>query len=423
MSLFGKLLGRVPFDELRQRADRSFDGGEYGEAKLEYERALSAHDAPAKQDDRQREVRERIDACCDAIADARLATAQQYLADGYSDLAHDEFTHALQTAVSEACTARIREAMGQAERDDARQLVDDVPETTLDDEFASISGTWEDEQHAEYAGYGDRFKRAMVALYDLRSAEARTELDALAAQTDDAHYLWYEVGRARLADGDNPAAMEALEKFISRIGPEEGGDSRLTAHVELAAMHTDAGDFEAAIAQYQAALEALPDDPRPYLAMGIFFRSQELAEEAVDVLNSAMTMLDDRPYFRVWQELGLAHADLGHDGLALGHLERVVEYLVARDHLDLPPETALRLAQLYEKQGNPARGLDLVQMLCEGSDVDNRHAYHLEAARLARRVGLVDEHANHLERARELGPDDDEGFAAALEAVGAAEPE
>jgi len=402
-----------------ERAQRALEAGDHGDAKLEFERALSAHDAPSPGEDAHRAVLTRIDECCDAIADTRLEQAQQYLADGYADLADDEFTHALQTAATEACTERVREAMATAERDDARQQVDDVPEATLDDQFEAIAGTWEDEQHAEYAGYGDRFKRAVVALYDQRPDDARGALDALVAETDDAHYLWYEVGRARLAVGDGPGATEALEKFITRIGPEEGGDSRLTAHMELAAIYTEADDFEAAIAQYQAALEALPDDPRPYLAMGIFFRRQELAEEAVDVLDSAMEMLDSRPYFRVWQELGLAHADLEHDVQAVGYLEKVVEYLVSRDHLDLPPETALTLAQLYEKQGNAARGLDLVQMLCDGSDVDNRHAYHLEAARIANRVGLADEHAKHLERARELAPEDDEDFVRALELVAA----
>jgi tetratricopeptide (TPR) repeat protein len=209
-----------------------------------------------------------------------------------------------------------------------------------------------------------------------------------------------------LLDGKQDAGREALERFIAVLRPGEGGEARLVAHMELAALHHEQGRFEASIAEYQAAIEALPEDPRPYLAMATFFRRQGLAAESVDVLEAASGMLEDeqRPW-RLTAELGLAHADLGHDNVAGELLEEVIAYFTKRQQMDFPPEPALRLALLHEKTGNQARALDLYHLLAQGSDVLNHCAYYRQAARLMLALGHISDARRMLQRASEVAPD------------------
>ncbi|HEY2734681.1 MAG TPA: tetratricopeptide repeat protein, partial [Polyangiales bacterium] len=218
-----------------------------------------------------------------------------------------------------------------------------------------------------------------------------------------------ELGRARLADGDDEGGAAALEKFLASLHPEEGGDARLLAHMELAQLIHARGDFDGAVAHYEAALNALPEDPRPYLAMASFFRREKLLEEAIEVLEAALEALADRAAdVRLWHELGLAHADAGHDADATRWLERVVAHLSAQQQTDLPPEGAQRLAALYEKQPDGAvRALDLYSLLARGSDRPNLYRYHIEAARLMKGLDLGADARRMLQRARELAPEDE----------------
>jgi tetratricopeptide (TPR) repeat protein len=178
--------------------------------------------------------------------------------------------------------------------------------------------------------------------------------------------------------------------------------------MELAQLVHARGDFDAAVAHYEAALSAMPEDPRPYLAMASFFRREQLNEEAIEVLQAGLEALEGRPAdFRLWQELGLAHAELGHDAQATEWLERMVAHLASQNQTDLPPEGALRLAHLYESSGRDARALDLYSLLARGSDRTNLHQYHMEAARLMQKLGLSGDARRMLQRARELAPPDD----------------
>lgn len=403
MSLFSKLLGRRSFDEERAKAERLFDAGELGLAKLAYERALDR--AADQTDDVRRALTDRVDACLDGIARQRMDEATSLLEAGHTDLALSELTAAVETARSPELVAEAERRIDSAHRDEVRHQ---PAQGELDEEgrFAAIAGSWEDDQHAEYAALGAQMRATLLKAYEGDPAGARAELEAMVEARDDACYLWFEVGRARLMDGDVEAGVVALERFVERLGPEGGGDARLIAHVELAAVCQQRDDFEGAVQQYEHALEAMPEDPRPYLAMARFFRGNELPGEAVEVLEAATAVMGEaRPEWRVWEELGLAHADLGQDAAAIDALERVVDYLVSHGHLDLPPATGLTLAQLHERGDNTARALDLLHMLCEGRDRENLFAYHLEAARLMASLELPRDARRMLQRALELAPD------------------
>jgi tetratricopeptide (TPR) repeat protein len=163
----------------------------------------------------------------------------------------------------------------------------------------------------------------------------------------------------------------------------------------------------------------LPDDPRPYLALAAFLRKEGSPDEAIEVVEAGLAALEtERPEWRLWQELGLSHADAGRDAKAIEWLERVLDFLVAKQRVEPAPEGTLRLAQLHEKQGNLGRALDLYSLLASGSDLQNLCRYHLEAERMFRELGMPNDARRMLTRAIELAEDGDpalrERIAAAL---------
>ncbi|HKU39195.1 MAG TPA: tetratricopeptide repeat protein [Polyangiales bacterium] len=404
MSLFGKLFGKRSAEEERAHADQLFAAGEFGQAKLSYERVQTlTRDQP----ELQSALVAQIDACRDAIAKKRLEEAERLIAAGNLEFAREELQGAIETAASRELIALAEQ---RAEGLEEKQWVQEHPpaaEIAAEDRFEVIAGGFEEDQYAEYLAHGEPMKRALLLLHDGKMAEARSELEALIAKADAPRFLWFELGRARLATGETEAGAEALNKFLESLHAEEGGDARLLAHMELAQLVHAKGDFDGAVAHYERALEALPDDPRPYLAMAAFFRREQLFDEAIEVLEAALAARAEQdPDFRLWHELGLAYADAGKDDAAIAQLERVVEFLTRRNQRDLPPEGTLRLAALYEKSERPARALDLFTLLANGSDQPNLFAYQLEAARLMQKLGLSAEARRMLQRAREAAPKD-----------------
>lgn len=406
MSLFGKLLGRRSAAEERQHADELYARAEYGLAKLAYERALAA--ARGEPEDTRAELARRVDECRDAIARTRIAEAERLLGAGQRDLALIELQGAADTAASRELVRECERLLETLERRDAREKATFV-EQSDDERFETIAGSFEEEQFAEYESYGGTFRAALLALYDGDAARALPELERLAREAEKPRYLLFELGRARLLQGDTAGGRDALERFVAQFGEGEGGESRLVAHMELAALHDEAGDFDAAAAEYEAAVEAMPDDPRPYLAMAMFFRRAKLPAEAIEVLDSGLEVLEEgQRQFRFTLERGLCHADLGDDARAIELLEEVVQQLTQRNHLDLPPECAVRLAELHEKSGQSVRALDLYNLLASGSDVQNHFVYHREAARLMQALGHTSDARRMLQRASEVAPDDPE---------------
>ena len=420
MSLLGKLFGKRTLAEERAHADALFAAGEFGEAKLSYERAA---DLARAEPGTHAELAAKVDACCDAIAERRIGEAERLINQGNIEFAREELQGAMETAHSSELITQAEQRIETLERRERREAREAASEQTADERFEVISGGFEDDQYAEYSAYGEPLKTALLALHDGQIAEARAKLEALIEHADAPRYVWFELGRARLADGATDAGAEALTRFLGTLHTEEGGDARLIAHMELAQLIHAKGDFDGAVAHYEQALEALPDDPRPYLAMAGFFRREQLYDEAIEVLEAALSSRDEHePDFRIWLELGLAYADAGRDELAISQLERVIEFLTRRHQRDLPPEGALRLAALYEKSGRPARALDLYTVLADGSDRQNAFAYELEAARLMQKLDLRSEARRMLQRAREDAPHDPavrariEEVASALEA-------
>jgi tetratricopeptide (TPR) repeat protein len=330
MSLLKRLLGGRDPDEDARRADALRDEGELGQAKLIYEKAARALEKTSPE--RATELREQADACRDGIARKRMDEAERLLDAGSEDLAISEWEAAIETAADTDLVERIERRLAEVTGDGGAQEAAAPEELSGDpDEAAAVPDaaqryemllvSFEEDRIREYDALGTRMRDALLALHEERAAEALPELEALVDEADAPRYLHFEVARARLLTEDPARAREALRAFIGALDPDEGGEARVLAHLELASAAQDDGDFEGALAQYEAAIGAAPDDPRPYVAMARCFRDEGLHDEAIDVLESATSVLGAlHPV--VAYEQARAHADAGRPERARPLLER-----------------------------------------------------------------------------------------------------
>lgn len=390
-------------EDPKARGERLFSEGQLGPAKLAFEQALDrATDATERE-----MIAERIDECLDALASGHVREAQRFVAMGELDFARHELMSALELAVSDDVRADARRVADGLERGDA---VEHAVEEEISDEerWVLLSGAWDEAQAEEYAEYGEDFVQALLAVHAGRHAEGRPKLEAILDEAEAPRYLWLELGRARLVDGDRDGGREALVEFIESLAEDERSMPLLAAYVELARLADEDGEHEEAVGFYEQAIEDFEDDPRPYLLFGHYLRQHELFAEAVDVLEAGAQLLDDmRPDITYMQELGLAFADAGRDEEAIVELERVINVLTSRAQVDFPPEGTERLAQLHEKNGAPERAADLYASLARGSDVQSHFRYHREAGRVLAELGLGEDARRMLTRALALAPDDE----------------
>ncbi|MEM9195099.1 MAG: tetratricopeptide repeat protein [Myxococcota bacterium] len=415
MSLLKRMFkGRTPEEELEHAAEL-MSRGDHGRAKLGLEKAL----AKTKDVNLKEQLQNRIHECCDALAKERIAEARRCIASDSPDLARNELQSALEVAVD----VEIRsEAQGLIDELESHDAVEKAHEVEISDEerLAALGGSWEPAQDEEYGEYGDAFGDALLQVYDGKPKAAIETFEALLDEAEEPRYLWFETGRAYFElqkedfEVDPPAytedeaterGEEALRAFLDCLEEDEGGQSRLTAHLLLARLAEEREDVEAAIAELERAAEALDDDPRPLLELGRYLRQKERPDEAVEVLQIAADMGDGPPSWVVLQELGLAHRDNGNDERARETLEAVIEMFSGRRSYDFPPAVAVPLAELHEKHEKYERAADLYRALTEGSDKAGHIQYHLKAGVLLGKLDLGDEAQRMLKRAAALGED------------------
>ncbi|MGB5350741.1 MAG: tetratricopeptide repeat protein [Polyangiales bacterium] len=401
MGFLKKLFSADP-DALEKKADALYAAGDYGPAKLAYEKAMAASAESARE-----AFAEKARLCTDGIARQRIEEARAYLAQGSIELAEQELEGALEV-VSDASLR----AQAQALRDglEAREAQEQAasPEMTDEERIALLMGQWEEAQANEYEGYGDVFLEALLAMQREEFAEARVQLEALVARASDPRYLWLEVGRARLLGDDVAGGKEALQSFLGALPDEEGGETKLAANLALARLADEAEQFEEAMGYFEGAVHALPEDYRPYLAMGAFLRGKSHAQEALDVLQTSLELSKTAGTdWRLLEELGLASELVGKPDDARSFLNQVIEFFTQHQITDFPPTTATTLAKLYEADGRLDRAADLYRALSQGSDRDRHALYHYEAGRLLHALGLDEEARKMLTRADALLGEDD----------------
>ncbi|HSN83410.1 MAG TPA: tetratricopeptide repeat protein [Polyangiales bacterium] len=408
MSLFKKLFSADPAG-LEKKADTLYAAGDYGPAKLAYEKALVAAPVEARPD-----LETTMRRCLDAIARGRIDEAKAYLKQGAIELATQELEGALEVAVDETARAEASALLDGLEAEDARTQAASL-EMTDEERIALLMGQWEESQADEYEAHGDDLLRALVMLHKEEVGDALGQLEALLETAAAPRYLWLEIGRARLLNEDLTGGRDALERFVAAMDEGEAVEAQLAANLTLARLADDRGEFEGAMRHFEAALHTRPDDYRPYLAMGAFLRDKGHAQEALDVLRTALELSrTSGTDWRLLEELGLASEQVGKADDARSFFEQVIEFFTNHQIADFPPPTATALARLYESQDRLERAADMYRALSQGSDREHHALYHYEAGRLLQAIGLTDEARRMLTRAQASIGDDDAELAAQI---------
>ena len=400
MGFLKKVLGTESADETAARADTCFNAGQFGEAKLLFEKAAARADSQDMRLDFQRRV---ID-CLNGIARQRFVEAQRLFESGQADLAAQELAGALEVAEDDDLRADIQ---GLFDREQAREAQADalVVAPSREELLVLLTGSWDEDRADEYAALGENYIDALVDvhLHGTQKADAALPESTLSvlrdgATSDEACYAWLELGRAEVIAKHFDAARDALSTFVKKDAPR---DLLLAAYFELAGLERRAKNEEAALDWYQLALEEAPEDYRPYLALGNALRLDGDAEGAVEILSAGKDFLPEiNPDWQLEQELGLALADTGRDEDAIAMLENVVGLFTFHRQLDFPVPTATRLAELHERAGNLERAADLYATLSEGHDGARHAFYYYHTARLMKALGSENEYERLLTRAR-----------------------
>ncbi|MBK6578156.1 MAG: tetratricopeptide repeat protein [Sandaracinaceae bacterium] len=394
MSFFKKLLGSDPDTHLR-KAEELFARGAFGEAKLAFERARDAF--PGDRRSERDGVVVRIDACRDGIAQNRIAQGLLLRERGERELAKEELRGALDVAADPALVDRAQAELDDVDRVEVQQANRRVV-MTREERIAVLAGSWYEEQASEYAGYGDEFFDALLALDDEDFPVARDGFAAVLAKAEAPIYLILEHAKACTLAGDSEAAVAGYQRFLAALPEGEGGDRRLGAHIQIGSLHGLAGDQEGALDAFQAAVEDFPDDYRPYFALGQQLRISGAPAEALEVLELALDRAGASPEWSLLEEIGLTLAETGNGPGATAQLESVLKRFVDRGDAFIPPRTAWRLAALYEEQGRLDRAADVWRMLAERGPQTERARAHGEAGRLLAAIGLDDEAKKMLKR-------------------------
>jgi tetratricopeptide (TPR) repeat protein len=401
MSILKRLFSASP-EGLERKADSLYSAGQYGPAKLAYEKALEA----SSEGERARLV-DKVRRCSDEIARRRIEGAKAYLAQGSLKLAEEELEGALEVAQDDAVREQVRALLDGLEAQDAQERAASV-ETTDEERIALISGQWHEAQAEEYDSYGDALLDALVAMDKERFDDARAQLESLVSAAPHPRYLWLEVGRARLLTDDPSGGKEALKRFLDALGADDAGETKLAANLALARLADEAGEFEEAIGYFEGAVHAMPDDYRPYLAMGAFLRGKGHGAEALEVLLTSLELSKKAGTdWRLLEEIGLASELAGQVENSRSFLEQVIELFRSHKNLDFPPPTATTLAKLYEAEGRLERAADMYRALSQGGDRERHALYHYETGRLLHALGLTEEARRMLIRADALSAGDD----------------
>ncbi|MCZ7683284.1 MAG: hypothetical protein M5U28_32590 [Sandaracinaceae bacterium] len=416
MSFFKKLFGGGSFEDERAEADRLFAEGRYEDARLSYQRALERKKgAPA---DAVERCEERVGECLDRMAEARIAEAEELANDGQIDLAEVELRNAVELAASEEVARRARRALETLEQEDARRQAEGPAEMSDEDRWALLAGAFVGDQADEYEEYGDAFREALLAMHDGEAKEARAALEALAAEHEDACYLWLEIGRARLLDDDFAAAEEGAARVP---GSARRGRGRRRAHQRARGARRAARPRGRRGRRHRGAAGhdgRLPGGRAHLLPHGALPAGEGLRRGGGGRARGGRAAARRGPPRRPLPRGARPREDGGRRGRGGGRLPRSRDRLLRADpparqpQAGLPPATAVARAKLYEKEGALEKAADLYRGLANGSDRANHLTYHREAARLLLELELDEEAQRMLTRALALAEDDAEARAA-----------
>ncbi|MCP3954843.1 MAG: tetratricopeptide repeat protein [Desulfobacterales bacterium] len=229
MGLLDLFFGGTP-EKYEQKADAFVVNGTYGQAKIEYEKALAGLDRRTQAKPGHRSlIKNKLHRCKESLAREHRKKGQSLVEAGCGDEARELFDLALELTADTRLAAdlnnlleSIPEPSGQPETHD--YFEPDPPAETAphayhpdSDEayFEALCNSLEDAEQEAYHQYPDTFKTGFIALNqgDFDTAIALLT-EAAQAYPFGTNYISLELATAHLNRGEYEAARELLESFL-----------------------------------------------------------------------------------------------------------------------------------------------------------------------------------------------------------------
>jgi tetratricopeptide (TPR) repeat protein len=275
MSLLKLFSGPSP-EKLEQKGDALFEGGLWGRAKLEYERALHKLEKETEQeDDRQRKLATKILKTREALAQGHRQTAKDLIDGGYFDDARDMLVLAMEVAADGPFRQEIEQDLKaleahQKQKPDAASpdpfyglAADDdeeepPPASSEDGNFFALLSTLPDDVQDAYLEYGEDFKIGYIALNNGDFQRAATSLSrAMEENPEPESYIPLELAAACLNLDRSDEAQNLLENFL------EHHPEALPAYQLLCEIYWEQKNFH----QADILLESIPHEFAESLAI------------------------------------------------------------------------------------------------------------------------------------------------------------
>ena len=250
------LTGKGP-QEIVAKGDEFFDVGEYGAAKLQYEKALDKLENNSEGElELIRLIKEKLIKSKEALALSHKETAENLIETGYWDEAEEILSLAMDLTEDDGLKEEIKKTREEIQKqvsEAARKAAPDVyPEEDqaqasvidpeADEYFVALVSSLSDDERVAYYGYGDAFQRGFVALNQGDFKLAARELSAaLEENPDSGSFILLELATAYLNLGNQDEAYNLLEDFL-----EEHPES-LNAYAIMCEILWERKDFDQAL--------------------------------------------------------------------------------------------------------------------------------------------------------------------------------
>jgi len=306
MSFLKFLSGPTP-EKLEKKGDALFKDGSWGQAKLEYERALvKAQKGNDLSPDWEAQLSRKIAESKEALAKVHQKGAEDLIEGGYYDDARPLISLAMEITSDEARTRALAKLLKKLESlqqaDAEKDLANDyyVPadeqataepyEVRLDDQYYAVCGTLPPEIQETYLSYGENFKKGYLALNTEDFETAATYLSrAMAEDPDPGSYISLELATAYLHLGRPTEARQLLVQFL------EHHSEALPVYQLLCDIYWEEKNFQRADALIDSVPENLADSVAVQLLRG---ETRYHAGEFEEAKALYQTLLDDHG----WQE-------------------------------------------------------------------------------------------------------------------------
>lgn len=399
-----KFFSPKSFDVFEEKGDRLVRSNDLGLAKLQYEEALSRlknSDLPEVSKHRHR-IEMKIQTARESLAVQHTVSAKELIAAGYFeeagellDLARELSRDAKLIQDVDTLLADVAAGVQTELEEEIRQEGDDEIFDMDDEEayFLILCSTLPDDVQKAYTRLGQNFQSGFIALNKGAFGPAAELLSkALADQGGRVTYVHLELATVHLNLGDAQAARDLLEVFVESY-PES-----IRAYEMLCEIYWEFEAYDLADALLKSCPDILKTSVSLLLLMGeTLFRSGKQAQ-AVSFYHKSIEYLGWNEHVAV--ALARVYEAMGRKNEALeAYQEIVADCKSCRRRLD--PFVKQRYAELKYEAGDISGDLlDTYFSLCREYP-ENQGQYYGRISDIYRRQGYPAEAQRYLEIARQ----------------------